>query len=131
MIAILLFLCGNLTAIAQDVTIGISGRGAISVTDNVSGSAVFLDGQPTGKFTPVTLTNVSQGSHVVALSKQGYAVSPSKMSLMVAAGKTAVAQFTLSFASTGGGTSLLPPPSLTSPLNANTHSSPGALSRMR
>ncbi len=47
--------------------------GSISVSGNVAGANVLLDGKSTGKTTPCTLTEIPSGSHVIALQKEKYA----------------------------------------------------------
>ncbi len=47
--------------------------GSITVSGNVSGAEVLLDGRSTGKRTPCTLTEVPSGPHVISLQKEKYA----------------------------------------------------------
>ena len=47
--------------------------GSIAVTSTPAGAAVWLDGEDTGKVTPITLENVLVGDHVVTLKLDGYA----------------------------------------------------------
>ena len=42
--------------------------GSIKVTTNPPGAKIFLDGEDTGKTTPCTLKNVSQGSHIIKVT---------------------------------------------------------------
>jgi len=48
------------------------GTGSISVSSTPSGAVIWLDGQNTGKVTPATLTEVSEGAHTVRLILYGY-----------------------------------------------------------
>lgn len=59
--------------------------GSISVTGNVQGAMVLLDGKDTGKKTPCTLTEISSGPHIVALQKNKYA--PMQYNVLVEDGK--------------------------------------------
>jgi hypothetical protein len=45
--------------------------GNVLVNSNPSGADIFLDGFPTGLRTPATVKNVSNGQHIVAVSKPG------------------------------------------------------------
>jgi hypothetical protein len=46
-------------------------EGALSVVSRPAGARVFFDGHPVGT-TPMTLSKVSAGSHVVRLQSEGY-----------------------------------------------------------
>lgn len=59
--------------------------GSISVTSNISGAGVLLDGKSTGMSTPCTLTEIPSGSHIISLSKDKYA--PRQYSITVEDGK--------------------------------------------
>ena len=68
--------------------------GSISCTTTPSGASVTLDGTlQTGVITPVTLTNVSAGSHTVTFALSGYNACP--VTVSVTAGATATASCTL------------------------------------
>ncbi len=47
--------------------------GSISVSSNVNGATVLLDGKSTSKTTPCTLTEIPSGSHIIVLQKEKYA----------------------------------------------------------
>ena len=47
--------------------------GSVSVSSNVNGATVLLDGKSTGKTTPCTLTEIPSGSHIIVLQKEMYA----------------------------------------------------------
>ena len=68
-------------------------KGNISVTSTPAGAAITLDGTPTGKTTPSTLTDVTAGSHTVAVSLTGY--TPQNNNVVVTAGSTANVDFQL------------------------------------
>lgn len=68
-------------------------KGNISVTSTPAGAAITLDGTPTGKTTPSTLTDVTVGSHAVAVSLTGY--TPQNNNVVVTAGSTANVDFQL------------------------------------
>jgi len=70
--------------------------GSISCTTTPSGASVYLDGVSQGVVTPVTLTNVSAGSHTVTFALSGYNACP--VTVTVAAGVTATASCTLTSA---------------------------------
>ena len=61
--------------------------GSILVTSTPTGAAVWLDGEDTGQVTPITLTNVPAGDHVVTVKLDGYA--DASMPVTVATGETA------------------------------------------
>jgi len=67
--------------------------GSISCTTSPSGASVALDGVSQGVVTPVTLTNVSAGSHTVTFTLSGYNSCP--VTVNVVAGSTATASCTL------------------------------------
>jgi len=61
--------------------------GAISVNSNVAGAKILLDGKPTGKNSPATLTEISSGSHIITLQLDKYA--PQQQNVIVEDGQTA------------------------------------------
>jgi len=67
--------------------------GSISCTTTPSGASVALDGVSLGVVTPVTLTDVSAGSHTVTFTLSGY--NSCQASVTVTAGSTATASCTL------------------------------------
>jgi len=68
--------------------------GAISVTSNVNGGKVMLDGNDTGKTTPCTIQEVASGEHTVTVQMEKYA--PMQQRVVVEDGKTAQVNATLS-----------------------------------
>ena len=82
------------TATASCTLVPVVTTGSISCTTNPSGASVTLDGTlQTGAITPVTLTNVSAGSHTVTFALSGYNACP--VTVSVTAGATATASCTL------------------------------------
>jgi PKD repeat protein len=67
--------------------------GSIAVTSTPAGAAVWLDGEDTGKVTPITLENVPVGDHVVTLKLDGYAAASAPVT--VVSGETAEVIFEL------------------------------------
>ena len=59
--------------------------GAVSVTSDPAGAAVFLDNTSIG-ISPVTAGNISEGSHLVTIQREGY--SDYSASILVTAGTT-------------------------------------------
>ncbi len=68
--------------------------GAISVTSNVTGAKVMIDGKDTGQRTPCTLQEVASGKHTVTIQMEQYA--PLQQGVLVEDGKTAQLQADLS-----------------------------------
>ena len=61
--------------------------GSISVKSNVAGAKILLDGKPTGKNSPATLTEIPSGSHSITLQLDKYA--PQQQNVVVEDGQTA------------------------------------------
>ena len=61
--------------------------GSISVKANVTGARILLDGKPTGKNSPATLTEIPSGSHTITLQFDKYA--PQQQNVVVEDGQTA------------------------------------------
>ena len=61
--------------------------GSISVKANVIGARILLDGKPTGKNSPATLTEIPSGSHTITLQLDKYA--PQQQDVVVEDGQTA------------------------------------------
>lgn len=61
--------------------------GSISVKSNVAGAKILLDGKPTGKNSPATLTEIPSGSHAITLQSDKYA--PQQQNVVVEDGQTA------------------------------------------
>ena len=61
--------------------------GSISVKSNVAGAKILLDGKPTGKNSPATLTEIPSGSHIITLQSDKYA--PQQQNVVVEDGQTA------------------------------------------
>lgn len=61
--------------------------GSISVKANVTGAKILLDGKPTGKSSPATLTEIPSGSHTITLQLDKYA--PQQQNVVVEDGQTA------------------------------------------
>ncbi len=61
--------------------------GSISVKSNVEGAKILVDGKPTGKNSPATLTEVPSGSHVITLQLDKYA--PQQQNVVVEDGQIA------------------------------------------
>ena len=61
--------------------------GSISVKANVTGARILLDGKPTGKNSPATLTEIPSGSHTITLQLDKYA--PQQQNVVVEDGQTA------------------------------------------
>jgi len=81
------------TATASCTLTAIVTKGSISCTTTPAGASVALDGVSQGVVTPVTLTNVSAGSHTVTFTLSGYNSCP--VPVTVTAGSTATASCTL------------------------------------
>ena len=60
--------------------------GSISVKANVTGARILLDGKPTGKNSPATLTEIPSGSHTITLQSDKYA--PQQQNVVVEDGQT-------------------------------------------
>ena len=71
----------------------IAAVGSISCTTTPSGASVALDDVSQGVVTPVTLTDVTPGSHTVTFTLTGYNACP--VTVSVTAGATATASCTL------------------------------------
>ena len=67
--------------------------GSISVTSDPAGADIYIDGIGTGLVTPFTLSDVTPGSHVVKVSLAGY--MDAEQEVIVIAGSSKIAQFTL------------------------------------
>lgn len=83
------------------VLIPVSGpvsSGTIIASSNPPGANVYLDGMDKG-FSPVTITNVSSGSHTVSFTKTGYAAA--SRTVTMTAGQTM--DITVELTKTGGG----------------------------
>ena len=61
--------------------------GSISVKSNIAGAKILLDGKPTGKNSPATLTEIPSGSHTITLQSDKYA--PQQQNVVVEDGQTA------------------------------------------
>ena len=61
--------------------------GSISVKSNVAGAKILLDGKPTDKNSPATLTEIPSGSHTITLQSDKYA--PQQQNVVVEDGQTA------------------------------------------
>ncbi|MBL7082594.1 MAG: SUMF1/EgtB/PvdO family nonheme iron enzyme [Candidatus Aminicenantes bacterium] len=71
----------------------ITTTGSIQVSSSPTGAQVYLDGSNTGYTTDCTLTNVSSGSHIVSVVREGY--EDEQRSVSVTAGQTATVSVTL------------------------------------
>ena len=67
--------------------------GSISVKSNVAGAKILLDGKPTGKNSPATLTEIPSGSHTITLQMDKYA--PRQQEVIVEDGQTASVSMSL------------------------------------
>ena len=67
--------------------------GTVTVSCNVSGAKVLLDGKDTGKTTPCTIQEVASGQHVVSVQMEKYA--PMQQNVVVEDGQTARVNATL------------------------------------
>ncbi len=63
---------GSVTA-SVTVTVG-AAFGSIDINSNPDAAKVYLDGVDTGQVTPIILTNIEAGSHIVKLDKYHYKV---------------------------------------------------------
>ena len=63
---------GSVTA-SVTVTVG-AAFGSIDINSNPDGAKVYLDGADTGQVTPIILTNIEAGSHIVKLDKFYYKI---------------------------------------------------------
>jgi hypothetical protein len=63
---------GSVTA-SVTVTVG-AAYGSIDINSTPIGAKVYLDGVDTGQVTPIILTNIEAGSHIVKLDKYHYKV---------------------------------------------------------
>ena len=63
---------GSVTA-SVTVTVG-AAFGSIDINSNPDGAKVYLDGVDTGQVTPIILTNIEAGSHIVKIDKYHYKV---------------------------------------------------------
>jgi uncharacterized repeat protein (TIGR01451 family) len=75
--------------------------GSLGVTSNPSNATVSIDGNDTGQSTPVTFTNVPAGNHSVSVSLSGYV--PASKTVMIIAGATSHADFSLTAATMQAG----------------------------
>lgn len=78
--------------------------GSISVSSSPSGARIWLDGTDSGKTTPVTLTEVTTGSHTIKLTISGYQDYTTTVS--VTSGQTTSVSGTLSPADQTGSISI-------------------------
>lgn len=84
--------------------------GSIAVSSNPSGAKIFLDGTDTLHTTPSTLMGIAPGTHGVKLTLSGYSDS-TEQSVVVNAGATTPADFTLTPLPTTGSISVTSVPS--------------------
>jgi len=63
---------GSVTA-SVTVTVG-AAFGSIDINSNPGGAKVYLDGINTGQVTPIILTNIDAGSHIIKIDKYHYKV---------------------------------------------------------
>jgi hypothetical protein len=63
---------GSVTA-SVTVTVG-AAFGSIDINSNPVGAKVYLDGADTGQVTPIILTNIDAGTHVIKIDKYHYKV---------------------------------------------------------
>jgi len=63
---------GSVTA-SVTVTVG-AAFGSIDINSNPVGAKVYLDGVDTGQVTPIVLTNIDAGTHVIKIDKYHYKV---------------------------------------------------------
>jgi len=63
---------GSVTA-SVTVTVG-AAFGSIDINSNPDGAKVYLDGVDTGQVTPIILTNIAAGNHIVKIDKDHYKV---------------------------------------------------------
>ena len=63
---------GSVTA-SVTVTVG-AAFGSIDINSNPDGAKVYLDGVDTGQVTPIILTNIDAGNHIVKIDKYHYKV---------------------------------------------------------
>ncbi len=69
--------------------------GAIFVTSGEVSAQIFLDGEITDKLTPDTLFDVSVGSHLISLHRDGYRADPDSVIVEVKENQVAHAQFSM------------------------------------
>jgi hypothetical protein len=65
-------IAGSVTA-SVTVTVG-AAFGSIDINSNPDGAKVYLDGVDTGQVTPIILTNIDAGSHIIRIDKHHYKV---------------------------------------------------------
>jgi len=63
---------GSVTA-SVTVTVG-AAYGSIDINSNPDGAKVYLDGTDTGQVTPIVLTNIDAGIHVIKIDKYHYKI---------------------------------------------------------
>jgi len=63
---------GSVT-VSVTVTVG-AAFGSIDINSNPDGAKVYLDGVDTGQVTPIILTNIDAGNHIVKIDKYHYKV---------------------------------------------------------
>jgi len=63
---------GSVTA-SVTVTVG-AAFGSIDINSNPDGAKVYLDGADTGQVTPIVLTNIDAGIHVIKIDKHHYKI---------------------------------------------------------
>lgn len=97
LVAVLVLLIASWMSCGDDSSTDPSGptKGSISVTANVAGAAIFLNGSATGKTTDATLGDLDPGTYTVTVSLANYTVSPPSLDVTVEAGETKTAAFTL------------------------------------
>jgi len=71
-----------------------STHGSIDINSSPAGATVYLDGIDTGQITPIVLTNVSEGVHMVKLELYMYE-SKEDINVLVTAGQTTYLNWTL------------------------------------
>ena len=69
--------------------------GAIFVSSDTSGAAIFLDGEDSGQATPDTLGEISVGRHVVRVRLEGFVSTPESLVVQVSSGQIAEAFFAM------------------------------------
>ena len=65
----------------QAVSMSVVLSGFISLASTPSGAMVYLDGTSTNRTTPCVLSNVPAGTHIIGLSKDGYQLATSTITI--------------------------------------------------
>jgi hypothetical protein len=86
---------------------GLAAQGSLTITSEPPGAGVTIDGQQRGE-TPLTVTDLSVGSHTVVVSKSGYKARTETADFR--SGEPTKLDLTLE---SGGGTIVTPPPATT------------------